>query len=853
MVAVEKRTGIGWFRRAIGPALVLVVLAGALTLLHHELKDFHFKDVKASLRAIPGWRLAVCLGIVALNYVILIGYDLIGVRSIGHPLALRRVALASFTGFALSYNFGALLGGTPVRVRLYSSWGMSAAEIVRMMVAIGTTFWAGVFTVAGVMFVLDPFPIPEPVHLAISNVRPIGLVLLALSLGYLALPLVWKKPFVWRGHEVLIPRFSTLVAQLAVAAADLAVAAASLYVILPESVSLSYPQFLGVYLLAVVAVVFTHVPGGLGILELIILTFAATHGKEEILAALVAFRVIYYLIPLGLAFGLLLGHEWWIHREEARTLANRAGHLLGGVTPMVVALGTMLSGVVLLLSGATPAVSARLHLVRSIVPLPAVELSHFLASLAGGGLLLLARGLQRRLDAAWWGAVTLLTAGIVFSLVKGLDYEEAITMTLVLAALLAARKQFYRKGSVLRPSWTSGWVAAVGIALLCSAWLGIFSHQYVEYRNELWWRFEFDADAPRFLRAQVGVAVLLLAFAVARLVAGRAPARVAPAALDELEQAAGIAARSRRTSANLALLGDKILLFNDSRTAFVMYGVQGRTWVSLGDPVGPDEEWDELIWRFREECDRYDAWPVFYQVEPEHLPLYLDQGYSLLKLGEEARVDASKFTLEGGSRKGLRSNRNKLQKEGCTFEIVPRDNVPALLPVLRAISDAWLGEKKGAEKGFSLGFFDEAYLRRFPCAVVKRDGAPIAFANVWLGAEKEEFSVDLMRYRPDGTRGLMDYLFVELILWGQSQGYQWFNLGMAPLAGIESRQLAPLWNKLAALLFKHGDHFYGFEGLHEYKDKFDPVWKPKYLAARGGLALPRILADVTALIGRKRA
>src|SRR5207249_2036799 len=143
------------------------------------------------------------------------------------------------------------------------------------------------------------------------------------------------------------------------------------------------------------------------------------------------------------------------------------------------------------------------------------------------------------------------------------------------------------------------------------------------------------------------------------------------------------------------------------RTAFIMYGIQGRTWASMGDPVGPEEEWDELIWRFREECDRYDAWPVFYQVEPERLTLYLDQGYSLLKLGEEARVDATTFTLDGGSRKGLRSNRNKLQKEGCTFEIVARENVPALMPVFRAISDAWLGEKRGAEKGFSLGFFDE--------------------------------------------------------------------------------------------------------------------------------------------------
>jgi phosphatidylglycerol lysyltransferase len=839
-------------RRAVGPALVLAVLAAALVLLHYELKEFHFKNVKASLQAIPRWKLAACLGLTVLNYLILLGYDVIAVRSTGHPLLFRRVALASFTGFAMSYNFGAIFGGTPVRARLYSSWGLSAAEIVQLIVAIGTTFWVGVFALAGLMFVVDPFPIPEPVPLPLADVRPIGFGLLLVAAGYLALPLVWKKPLVWRGHEVVIPRFPVLASQLAVSAADLTVAAASLYVILPQSMTLSYPQLLGVYLLAIIVVVFTHVPGGLGILELFILTFAGAQAKEETLAALVAFRVIYYLIPLGLAFTLLLGHEWWLHREEARTLAKRAGILLGGVTPTVVSLATMLAGAVLLLSSSTPALSERLHFLRSWMPRTVVEASHFLASLAGAGLLLLGVGLQRRLDSAWWAATALVSAGIVFSLVRGADYVEAVALLPVVTMLVAARKRFYRKGSILHAAWTSGWIAAVGITVLCSVWLGIFSHQHHLVRDESWWEMEFDSEISRFQRAQVGMAVVLLGFAAARLLAGRAQVKPAPAESDELEQAAVVVAGSKRTSASLALLGDKALLFNEARTAFIMYGIQGRTWVSMGDPVGPEEEWDEVIWQFREECDRYDAWPVFYQVAPERLTLYLDQGYSLLKLGEEARVEVSKFTLEGGGRKGLRSNRNKLQKEGCTFEIVPRDEVPSLFPVLRAISDAWLGEKKGAEKGFSLGFFDEAWLRRFPCALVRHNGDPIAFANLWLAAEQDEFSPDLMRYRPDGPRGLMDYLFVEMLLWGQAQGYRWFNLGMAPLSGIESRQLSPLWNKLAVLLYRHGDPFYGFEGLREYKEKFDPVWTPKYLATRGGLALPRILADITALIGRKR-
>jgi phosphatidylglycerol lysyltransferase len=94
----------------------------------------------------------------------------------------------------------------------------------------------------------------------------------------------------------------------------------------------------------------------------------------------------------------------------------------------------------------------------------------------------------------------------------------------------------------------------------------------------------------------------------------------------------------------------------------------------------------------------------------------------------------------------------------------------------------------------------------------------------------------------------MEYLFIQLMVWGQQKGYRWFNLGMAPLSGLEDRALAPLWNRLGALVFRHGEHFYNFQGLRQYKGKFNPEWTPKYLASPGGLALPRILTNVATLI-----
>ena len=112
-----------------------------------------------------------------------------------------------------------------------------------------------------------------------------------------------------------------------------------------------------------------------------------------------------------------------------------------------------------------------------------------------------------------------------------------------------------------------------------------------------------------------------------------------------------------------------------------------------------------------------------------------------------------------------------------------------------------------------------------------------------MGADKEELSIDLMRYLEEAPHGIMEYLFIQLILWGKRDGYHWFNLGMAPLSGLEDHELAPLWNRLGAFVFRHGD-----QGLRHYKEKFDPEWRPKYLACPGGMALPRIFTNLGTLI-----
>ena len=838
------------FLRYLRPFAPLMFFAIALWLLLHEVRQYHYRDVVRSLEAIPTGRVGLAMGLTAVNYLILIGYDLTAMRYLRHPLSLGKIALASFVSYVCSYNFGVLLGGTGVRYRMYSVWGIPGVEIIKLVAIVGLTFWIGLLALAGVVFVAVPLDIPAKLHMPFDNTRMFGLLLLPCLAVYLLLCTVRKAPVQFLGWRLPLPPLKLSLIQMAIAAADLMVAARVLYVLLPQTAKVDYPHFLSIYLLAVVATVITNVPGGLGVFELTVLVLLPPGDSRLILGSLLAYRAIYYLLPLLLASGLMGGNELALRRHLLRQVAGIVGQAAPAIVPGLFAMGAFLAGAILLLSGAFPTSPERRQWVKDLIPLSVFETSHFLGSVVGVTLLVVAQGLRRRLDAAYWMAIIMLAAGILAALLRGFDFEEAAVLLIVLLAIVPCGRHFYRKGSLVRQPFGIGWTVGVALVLLCSLWLGAFAHKHVEYSHDLWWRFTFRGDAPRFLRASVGAVGLALVFGLYRLLSPASP-RPKPPTAEDSELAQRIAEASAGTYAYLALLGDKSLLFNDAGTAFLMYAVKGRSWVAMGDPVGPPGEAPGLILRLRELADAYDDWAVYYQIDGEHLSWYADLGLTAVKIGEEARVPLAEFSLEGGARKPLRKTHNRFARLGCSFEVVPKNDVPSLLPELKTVSDAWLREKRTREKRFSVGWFDPDYLSHFPAAVMRREGQMVAFANLLGSGGKEELSVDLMRYLPTAPDDVMEELFIQLMLWGQSQSYRWFNLGMAPLAGLEDHPLAPTWNRVGALIFRNGEEFYNFQGLRQFKDQFDPVWQPKYLASRGGFALPIILANVAAMINRK--
>lgn len=837
----------GQVRRALPVVIGLVLFVVALEVLRLELRTISWHALTTDIVGTPPSRVFAAVVLTALNYVALTGYDLLAFAYIGKRLPQASIAAASFLAYAISNSVGfAMLSGASVRYRFYTRWGVTAGELSRIVFSYSVTFWLGLFALGGLS--LATSQVPEGFGLPSGRaLMPVGYLLMLAPLAYVVAARVRRAPLrLWR-LELPLPSMRIAVAQLALSAVDWALAGAVLYVLLPPS-PLSFLPFLGSFLVAILLGMVSHVPGGLGVFEgLMVLLLEPYLTSAELLPALVVFRAVYYLLPLSVALVGLVADEAWQRRGQVGRLATATGRVTAQLTPTVLAVFTFLAGVVLLFSGATPPSPGRLERLEAFLPLGIIEASHFLGSVLGAVLLILSQGLVRRLDAAYYLTAVAIVAGMGTSLLKGFDYEEAILLSLVLVALWSARPAFDRRASFFETRFSGPWVAAVIGAVVASVWLGLFAFQHVDYSGELWWQFAFESDASRFLRASVGAAIVVVLLGLRRLIA-QAPHQAPPPSEADLADAARIIAAQSRTFAFLAYLRDKSLLFNDARTAFIMYAVQGRTWVALGDPVGPQAEAPDLIRRFLERCTDFGGVPVFYEIGTAHLHLYVDLGLGFVKLGEEAAVDLAAFTLEGGRAARYRQALKRLEKEGARFRVIAAKDVPGVMGQLRAVSDDWLAAKATAEKGFSLGFFDDAYVSRFPIAVIERGGRVLAFANVWPGADREELSIDLMRYHHDAPPSVMEALFVHLMQWGHEQGYRRFVLGMAPLSGVEQSPIASLWNKLGAFLYEHGEAIYNFQGLRAYKDKFNPQWEPRYLAYPGGLRLPRILADVSALV-----
>jgi phosphatidylglycerol lysyltransferase len=298
----------------IGPFVAIAAFLAAAGLLYLELKDHSWDEIWTAIQAIPLSRILLALGLTAVNYSILSGYDGLAVWYLRRPLRPWRVMLVAFVGYAMSHNLTWMLGGTASRFRLYMAWGFSPVEVVKVFALIGLTFWTGFCFLAGIVFLIDPMPIPEKLHAPLESTFWLGPILLGfLSVYFLGCAI--GRPIAIRGARITFPPLRLAMMQAAVASCDLLLQAAIVYTVLPTGFALGYWRFANAYLLAIAAAIISHVPGGAGVLEVVVFELVPHEDSAAIFGSLIVFRVIFFLLPLVIAVCLFMGHEWHARRR----------------------------------------------------------------------------------------------------------------------------------------------------------------------------------------------------------------------------------------------------------------------------------------------------------------------------------------------------------------------------------------------------------------------------------------------------------------------------------------------------------------------------------------------------------
>jgi phosphatidylglycerol lysyltransferase len=841
MEPLNQYTTIKKWLLAAAPFAWLALLAFAIWSLGKEWGGFHFNDLDEALRRIGLWHLGMALLLTATSLLCNASLDLVALRWLKKELPTGKVLGTALIAGSFSMNGGGtILGGGAIRLRFYGQYGLGGAEIAKITGFLLIAGWLGHALLAGVLMCWVPPDLPW-LPLAVGRSIGVGLLITCALTCFLSV-------FGFRGKNLpFLPPWKIMLVGMIVSGVDWLFAGLALRVFLPAEIST--PAFLAATALGQALGAASHVPGGLGVMELSISKLSAGMVEAPVMVgALLTYRMTYYLIPFVIAVAAVAGREVWAKRHWAKRTVDGTSKAWSSIAPRLAGMTALAGGFVLMLSATTPIDPLRRIALEKFIPLPFVEASHFLSSIAGTVMIIVASGLLRRVRAAWWLAVLMAGGGILFSLLKGFDWEEALVLTVFLCALLPFKSQFHRHAGIWTRRFSLQWWGLILSIVGLAVWFGFYSSRHVAYGNDLWWQYSFDNDAARLLRSLFGSVLVLVFVAMIQYFRPAPPRDREPQ--PSLARVREMVVATSRASGALALVGDKEFLFNFEQSAFIMYADQGRTRVAMADPVGDETKFEGLYWRFMEQAHDEGMRVAFYQVGNHMIPVCVEMGLRIYKLGEAAMVPLTHFDLASSELKKFRKVMSRMEREGWSFEIWSPEIVTRRFEELRAVSDAWLSHHKAREKGFSLGRFDKDYLCCLPVAVMIVKGSVIAFGNIWPGNGKDELSTDLMRHVPDAPNGVMDCLFVNMMLWGKRQGYQWFDLGMAPLSGLAGNQFAPLWSRIGGLIYDKGESFYNFNGLRAWKSKFQPIWQPRYLALPKSWDLPAAIIDITTLIGK---
>jgi len=836
------------------PLLVLVIVA---VQARKELAALSVRNAVQVIKHIPtgGFFLAVTVGALAVSTMFF--YDFLMLRSMKADIPVRKIFRISWiaNSFNSIFGFGGLVGAG-LRAMLYRPYVQDNGQLIKNIAWMTTAFitglsflsFLGLIGVLDTSFVLQEKPWLWPALIIFAFLGPVYIGTSKLR---------HKKGKALTGEEgpAVLYSLASLVEWLS--------AGIALYVILSLlGVDIGFRQALGVYIISAIAGSLSLIPGGLGSFDLIFLMGIKQYGvgAETALSVILLYRLVYYIFPfgLGLAFAAFemtgttlkkvadkpfiapaletTGVLWVLQRNFFSKLSSWALAALSALT-----------GCIIILSVLFPTESDRAHALRILVPKQLVQVSFSLSLSFGVLLILLSKGVYHQTKRAYYMISIALIGGAVFNALKGIDLEETSLLLIILVVFYTLRKRFVRERTELTLV-DAGKVAIVLLIILYAyhsfgTWLSetknIFKPHYVV------------RTAVQVYRSTLVTAVFVPVFLlIGAILFNRSQTKM----MGQPASAAGLQLFLEKHGGNvlshLGFLGDKRFFFSSDGEALIQFARSGNRLVVLGDPSGNPLSFSKVITEFLHEADKFGYTCIFYQIESKWMGLYHDFGYNFFKLGEEAVVDVSTFTLSGKKRAGLRATMHRFEREGYVFSIIPSPITNELYTQLKRVSDAWLDGKK--EKGFSLGYFDLDYINRAPVATIAdENGRIIAFTTLMPVYQPNEISIDLMRYSPEAPNGIMDAMLLHLFEWAKQEGYQYFNIGMAPLSNVGISPHSFWSERVAAAIFNNVRYMYSFSGLRYFKEKYKPIWSGKYLAYRKTHSLPGTMLVVTRLIGKQ--
>ena len=308
--AVSSSRQIG---QRIFSGLSILICLLAINVIIREFSGINWRDVLNNINHISLLEMGIALLFVLCSYGAIACYDILAFKYIQKQLAIHKIAFAGLITYSISPNVGfAFLSGSVLRYRLYRQWNISHFDIAKIIAFTNFNLWVGLIPITGFVFSFNYFPIPEEIDLPFveKSVRDLGLFLLSISGIYLLGSIFIRKPLQWKTYQLQFPSIQVSLQQVIIFALDWGFAALALFYLL--KLPISYPFLFGVYVIAMISGLVSTIPGGLGIFETVILLFF-THlqDPEILLATLIVFRGLYYLLPFAIAVFALAIFEFW--------------------------------------------------------------------------------------------------------------------------------------------------------------------------------------------------------------------------------------------------------------------------------------------------------------------------------------------------------------------------------------------------------------------------------------------------------------------------------------------------------------------------------------------------------------